>query len=171
MAEGTKVSAGTDYVDSRVYITDYASDPLDNRIYTDNGNIISQVVTRHTASGYAWQLNPTNVKRNVNYPLTLSIAKIAVVANKAVTVKAWMKISNTTDILGCLKVRGGQLLGVASDVTVNASTADTDWHEVTLADFTPTEAGVIEVECWAWWVANTADESVYIDDMTITQAD
>ena len=170
IAEATKISGMVSYHNSKIYITGYASDPLDNRIYTDNGNIISQVATRHTASGMAWQLNPTNVIRNVSYPLTLSIAKIAVVADKAVTVKAWMKISNTTDVLGALVVRGGQLTGVASDVKTNASTADTNWHEVTLADFTPTEAGVIEIECWAWWVANAADESVYIDDMTITQA-
>jgi hypothetical protein len=170
IAEATKAVIAPEYGNLRLFVTGYGSDPLDNRIYTDNGNIVSQIATRHTEAGMAWQLNPTNIKRDSFYPLRLSVAKIAVVANKAVTVKAWMKLSNISDILGALVVRGGQLAGVSSDVVANASIADQDWHEVTLADFTPTEDGVIEVECWAWWVANLADESVYIDDMTISQA-
>ncbi len=170
IAEEPKIAGMKDFANSRICINSYSSDPLDNRIYTDNGNIVSQVVTRHTESGIAWQLNPTNVKRDVGYPLTLSVAKIAVVANKLVTVKAWMKLSNTSDILGALVCRGGQLAGVPTDVKTDMSTADTDWHEVEIT-FTPTETGVVEIEAWAWWVANDADESVYIDDMTITQAD
>jgi hypothetical protein len=170
IAEATKIVAMPEYGNFQIFVTGYNSDPLDNRIYTDTGNIISEVTTRHTEAGMAWQLNPTNTKRDSSYPLRLSVAKIAVVANKAVTVKAWMKLSNISDILGALVVRGGQLAGVSNDVITNASTADQDWHEVILADFTPTEDGVIEVECWAWWVANLADESAYIDDMTISQA-
>jgi len=43
-----------------------------------------------------------------------------------------------------------------------------DWEELQVK-FTPTEAGVVEIEGWAWWVANAADESVWFDDVTISQ--
>jgi hypothetical protein len=170
-AEGTKVSGiGTNGSNARVYITEYAGSSTDSRIYSDWGNIISQTTTRNTASGVAWQLNPTDTKRNVGYPLKLSVAKVACSANNQVTIQAYLKVSSTTNIAGALVVRGGQLAGMTvADYIQPTSTANTNFNQVTIS-FTPTEAGVVEVECWAWWVASTANQSVYIDDMTITQA-
>lgn len=137
-------------------------------IYLYGANIISQADTRHTASGKAWQINPTSVLLNSSFPVDLTIARIACDASALVTVKAWIKLSHATDIGAKLVCRGGQIAGVVSDVTAT-KTADTDWEELTIT-FTPTEAGVIEIEVWGYWLANTADESVYIDDITITQA-
>ena len=162
----TKVTGATAYTNSRLYFHDLPSG-LDE-IYTDYGYLCSQTAVRHTASGIAWRLDPTSVERSQYYPLTLSIAKIAVNANKLVTVKAWFKKSHATDIVGKLVCRGLQLAGVPADV-VAVKADDTNWEELTIT-FTPTEQGVIEIEAWAYWVANLADESVYVDDMTITQA-
>ncbi len=163
--ESTKVSVGWPLNNACLYINNldgYAT------IYTDYGLITSQATTRHTESGVAWKMSPTNLLRNSSYPLVLSIAKIACASGGQVTVTAYMKLSNTTDVLGALVVQGGQLNGVSYQ-KVDMSTIDIAWHPVTL-NFTPSEAGVVEVEAWAWWVAGTADESIYIDDVTITQA-
>jgi hypothetical protein len=45
---------------------------------------------------------------------------------------------------------------------------DTNRNQVTLT-FTPTEAGVVEVEALAWYVSSTT-QSVIVDDIEITQA-
>jgi len=59
---------------------------------------------------------------------------------------------------------GGQIAGVASDV-VSAMTAAADtWEELTIS-FTPTAAGVVEIEAQAY---GGTTESVYVDDMSFT---
>jgi hypothetical protein len=172
IAEGTEITfAPAQGKDLRVYSTNHDQDTTLNYIYTDGGLISSEATDRVGGTGIMWKLAVTNAYRTSFYPLKLSIAKIAVVASKLVTVKAYMKITSTTDILGALVCPGGQLTGMTvADIKQDAGTADTDWHELTIT-FTPTQAGVVEIEAWAWWVANVANESVYVEDMTITQAD
>lgn len=61
-------------------------------IYTDGGNIISQASTLTNGSETEWKFTTeTNTNRQLNYPLKLTIAKIAVVANKEVTVTCYFK--------------------------------------------------------------------------------
>ncbi|MFA5395530.1 MAG: hypothetical protein WC346_05860 [Methanogenium sp.] len=166
--EVNPVAGYTDYANSKIFINNTNSENV-AKIWSDYCNIVQQNSVRHTEAGLAWQLNPTNSVRNSSYPVTVSVAKVAVLADLLVTVKAWMKLTSTTNILGALVCKGGQLLGVSADVKQDMATDDTDWHEVTIT-FTPTEAGVVDIEAWAWWVAGAATESVYIDDMTISQA-
>ena len=76
-----------------------------------------------------------------------------------------MRKTHATNITGKLVCRGGQITGVSSDVVATkADDADT-WEELTI-QFTPTEAGVVEIEAWAY--GGTTD-SLYVDDMTISQ--
>jgi len=172
IAEGTEISfTPATYSDLRIYSNNHDRDTTKNWIYTDNGLISSVATDRVGGTGIMWKLAVTSSTRDSFYPLKLSIAKIAVVASKLVTVKAYMKITSTTDILGALVCPGGQLTGITvADIKTNTGVVDTNWHELTIT-FTPTQAGVVEIEAWAWWVASTADESVYVEDMTITQAD
>jgi hypothetical protein len=163
--ESTKFYAPYPFANSYLYISNFLGYAY---IVADYGDITTQDSVRHTESGVAWKLSPTSSARDSMYPLKLSIAKVACASGGQVTVTVYMKLSNTTDILGALVVKGGQLDGVSYQ-KVDMSTAISDWQAVTV-NFTPTEAGVVEIEAWAWWVANTADESVYIDDVTITQA-
>ena len=123
---------------------------------------------RGGGTGNMWKMTFTGPTRLYYYPFKLKLAKFAVVANKAITVSAYMKKDHATKVMGRLVVLGQQLTGVNSDVTTDASSVDTSWHQVTLSDFTPTEAGVIEVEVWAWYVAG--DNSVYISELSISQA-
>lgn len=160
--------AGTDY---RIYSEKHDQTANNHYIYTDGGNITSAdgATYGHTPSGICWKLSPTDTTRTSYYPLKLSIAKVACVADKLVTVKAWFKVTNITDIYGKLACRTGQLAGVAPTPIIT-SNSNTNYEELTLT-FTPTEAGVVEVEAAAYWALNAADESVYVDDMTITQVD
>ena len=107
---GTKFSNAASYANSRIYSEKHDQTPGSEYIYTDNGVITSDTTSnRHTASGICWKLSPTNVIRDSKYPLDMVVAKTAVSANKLVTVKAWMKLTSTTDILGALVCRSGQL--------------------------------------------------------------
>jgi len=55
---------------------------------------------------------------------------------------------------------------VDSDVKVECP-SNTNRNQVTLT-FTPTEAGVVAIEVWAWYVSSTT-EYVIVDDITIEQ--
>ena len=165
---GTEFSGAIAYTNSRVYSEKHDQTPDNDYIYTDGGVITSDVTNRHTASGICWKMAVTSVTRTSNYPLNLSIAKVACVANKVVTVSAWFKVTNITDIRGALVCKEGQLGGYTTQTSITPN-VDTNYRKLSIS-FTPNEAGVVEIEAWAYWTAGTADESVYVDDMLITQA-
>jgi hypothetical protein len=137
----------------------------DVRTLTRQGIIYPETSVRHTASGYAWRLAPTDANVSATVPLWLKVAEIAVNANALVTVKAWLRRSNT-GLTVSLVCRGGQIAGVDNDVKVDMTANADTWEEVTLT-FTPSAAGVVEIEAWAY---GGTTYSGYIDDMTISQA-
>lgn len=143
-------------------------DANDHRAYWAYGNAISQTTTRHTASGIAWQINVTDTKQTSDLPALYPIAKVAVNASSLVTVKAWVKLSHATNIGAKLAVLANELPGISADVTTTKA-ADTNWEELTIT-FTPTVKGVVQVYLQAYWLASTANQSVYVDDITVTQA-
>lgn len=165
IAETTEV-AGTAFTDSRFFSHKHDQTADNHWIFTDGGTINSLATTRVGGTGIMWKLAITSSNRASSYPLFLSIAKIAVSANNLVTVKAWLKKDHATDVVARLVCRGGQIAGIASDVTATKAN-DTDWEELTITA-TPTEAGVIEIECWAEYSAGNSN--VYVEDLTITQA-
>ena len=85
-----------------------------------------------------------------------------------VTIKVYFKKSGT-GIAGALRCRYGQLAwsDASSDIVVQCPN-DTARNQVTL-EFTPTEAGVVEIEAGAWYTGAT-DQTVIIDDIEISQA-
>lgn len=136
------------------------------RVYGPGFEIRSETSVRHTASGLAWRLNPTSTTiRVAQSPVTLPVAHIACEANKLVTVKAWLRRSHTDLTVG-IKCARDQLAGIATDQSATISAAADTWEEVTIT-FTPTEAGVVEIEAFAY--GGTTNYG-YIDDMTLTQA-
>ena len=159
--------------------SDYYSQPIafynginnvitDNRAYWSYGNSLSQTTTRHTASGTAWQINITDTSQTSSIPAKIPIAKIACNANALVTVKAYVKLSHATNIGSKLMIQANEIAGVSADVTAT-KTADTNWEELTIT-FTPTVAGVAQIYVQAYWLASTANQSVYVDDITVSQA-
>ena len=136
-------------------------------IYTDNGNIVSQNATAG-GTGREWKFSPTNAIRTSFYPLWLSIARFAVTNSGQVTITAYFKKSGT-GVAGALRCRYGQVAwsDAAQDIIVNCPN-DTNRNQVTL-QFTPPEAGGVEVEALAWYVSSTS-QTVIVDDIAISQA-
>ena len=166
ISESTEVDGYKDFADSRLFSHNHDQTADNHKIFTDGGLISSETSVRHTDSGIAWQLSPTSTNRNENYPLSLVIARVACSANNEVSVKVWMRKDDATGITGKLVCRGNQIAGVPNDVVaVKSDEADT-WEELEIK-FTPTEAGVVEIEAWAY---GGTSYNVYVDDMTITQS-
>lgn len=165
MNDTTEVNSATPFADSWVWSLNHDGAAGVHKGFTDGGVIDSEATVRHTASGIAWRLSPTSANRSSTYPLHLKIARKAVSANNLVTVKAWMRRSNT-GLTMSLVCRGGQIAGVASNVTASMTVAADTWEELTIT-FTPTEAGVVEIEAWAYGGTTYLG---YVDDVTFTQA-
>ena len=164
--EATEVDGFLNFANSRIFSQNHDQIADNHWIFTDGGTIHSQTAVRHTASGIAWQLSPTSTNRSSNYPLDLSVAKVAVEANKAVSIKAWMRRSNT-ELTMRLIVKGKQIAGVDNDIYADLTADANIWQEVSLSSFTPTEKGVIEVMVYAWGGTNY---NGFIDDLTISQS-
>lgn len=138
---------------------------IDNYFYgIDFGTIYNTALVRQSNVGFAWALAPTSTARSASYPLDLPIAKIAVSANSLVTIKAWVRRTNTLLTMG-LRLKGGQIAGVTNDITSYMSGPADTWEQITLT-FTPTEKGVVEVlaECYGG-----STYTGYVDNLTITQ--
>jgi hypothetical protein len=167
----TTITAATEVTDfsagrnPRLYSHNHDNTAGNHKIFTDFGLISAATDQRNTASGISWKLQPTSsTSRTSAYPLTLSLAKVAVAANSLVTIKAWMRRDNS-GLTMRLVCKGGQIAGVASDVTSSVS-ATNAWEEEIIT-FTPTETGVVEITAEAWGGTTL---SGWVDDLTISQA-
>lgn len=130
------------------------------------GALISSATDqRHTASGISWKIQPSSTNRSSAWPVPLSLAKVACAANSLVTVKAWMRRTNT-GLTMRLVCKGDQIAGVATDVTASMSAVANTWEELTIT-FTPTEVGVVEITAEAF---GGTTFSGWVDDLTISQA-
>ena len=165
IAESTRVATGTAYYsNTRQYINNLGGFSY---VYSNYATANSQNATAG-GTGKEWKFAITNAARNTIYPFYIPIARVAVASSGKVTVKVYFKKSGT-GIAGGLRARVGQVAWSdgTSDITVTCPN-DTSRNQVTL-EFTPTEAGVVEIEAGAWYVSSTS-ETVIIDDIEITQA-
>ena len=164
ISEATEVNSTTG-TGAIVFSETHDGTANNHQIFTDLGRMASETTTRHTASGLAWNMAPTSALRDSSYPLVLSLAKIACSASNLVTVKAWMRRTNT-GLTMRLVCKGGQISGVSSDQTASMTAAADTWEELTIT-FTPSAAGVVEITAEAY---GGTTYTGYVDDMTITQA-
>lgn len=140
-------------------------DANDNRTIYDIGTVKSVADSdRHTASGWAWKFSPTSANASSDYPLSIVLARVACASGNLVTIKCWVKRSNT-GLTAKLVAKGGQISGVPSDVVATASAGAGTYEELSLT-FTPSESGVIEIE---GQVYGGTTLNAWFDDMTITQ--
>ena len=150
--------------DGQIYCSNHDNTSNNWFLYTFGGLIRPQTSVRYTNSGYAWSLSPTSDYRRDNSPLGFPVAKVAVSANSLVTIKAWMRRTSAGLTLR-LRLKGGQISGVANDVMGYMTAGADTWEQVSIS-FTPTEAGVVEVlaECWGG-----STYTGYIDELSIIQ--
>jgi hypothetical protein len=165
MTDATLAPAPTAYSNQRYCLTGYNGNNDTHRIITDGGLILSATDQRHTAAGIAWKFQPTSTTRDTNYPLILSVAKIACIASAALTVGIWVRRDNT-NIKGRLMVKGGQIAGLGVDAYVDCAPTINTWANYTVT-ITPTGAGVIEVTFECYDGAGTGN-SLWIDDFSRT---
>lgn len=152
--------------DDGIYSMDHLGVSGNTSILMFAGSVVSTTSVRHTSSGIAWAMAPTSTRdRPSDYPLTLKIATLAVAANTTVTVKAWLRRTNTGLTFG-LRILADQIAGVSSDVLSPMTAAADTWEEVTLT-FTPTANGVVKIQAYCY---GGSTYTGYIDDLTITQA-
>ena len=165
IAESTKVATGTAYYsDTRQYINNLGGYSY---VYSNYATANSQNATAG-GTGKEWKFAIMNVARNSIYPFYIPVARAAVASSGKVTVKVYFKKSGT-GIAGALRCRYGQIAwnDAAQDIIV-ACPNNTSRNQVTL-EFTPTEAGVVEIEAGAWYVSSTS-QTIIVDDIEITQA-
>jgi hypothetical protein len=138
-------------------------------VYDNNGNINSQTAVRHTASGIAWKMSPNTANKRSNFPLEMSLCKVACASGTAVTVKAFLRRDNI-GIEGRIRIKGGTMQGVTSDVSANITVGANTWEELTIS-FTPTSMEVAEIFVQAYYPdsGTTYTYSIYVDDITVTQ--
>jgi hypothetical protein len=149
------------------YFTRYNNTANDHRIFNGGyATIQTDTIYRHSATGPCWKLAFSDSSRNAFYPVNLVIARIACVANKLVTVRAWFMKTGATQIGGKMLIRGKQIAGLESDIEVTKAN-DTVWQLLSLS-FTPTASGVVEVEALAWYISSTS-YGIYVDDISVYQ--
>jgi hypothetical protein len=130
------------------------------------GTIYSGTSVRHTASGISWEIKPTNSDEvRATRPMIFSLGKVAVNASSLVTASVWLRRTNTA-ITGKLRIRGGQIAGVSADVEDDITAVANTWEQQTIT-FTPSEAGVVEIEVIAY---GGTTHTLYVDDFSVSQA-
>lgn len=165
IAESKKVATGTAYyADTRQYINNLGGYSY---VYSNYATANSQNASAG-GTGKEWKFAITNAARGTIYPFYIPIARVAVASSGKVTVKVYFKKSGT-GIAGALRCRYGQITwsDAAQDIIVTCPN-DTSRNQVTL-EFTPTAAGVVEIEAGAWYTGAT-NQTVIIDDIEISQA-
>ena len=132
-----------------------------------NATIEPETTIRNTASGVSWKASITNASTYTSAgPLTITLGKTVCAANAQVTVTLKVYRSSTS-IFGGIRIPANIPLGLSSaGVTYGTGSAGA-WETVTHT-FTPTAAGAVSVQ--AAFYATNASSSVYIDDISITQA-
>lgn len=147
-----------------IYSQNHNQTADNHKIFSSGALISSATDQRNTASGISWKIQPTSANRSTTWPVILSLAKVACAANSLVTIKAWMRRSNT-GLTMRLVCKGGQIAGVDTDVVDAMTAAANTWAEQTIT-FTPTEVGVVEIIAEAY---GGTTHSGWVDDMTISQ--
>ena len=165
IAESTKVATGAAYyANTRQYINNLGGYSY---VYSNYATANSQNASAG-GTGKEWKFAITNAARNTVYPFYIPIARVAVASSGKVTVKVYFKKSGT-GIAGGLRCRVNQVAWSDGSNDIKVTCPDnTNRNQVTL-EFTPTAAGVVEIEAGAWYTGSTT-QTVIIDDIEITQA-
>lgn len=139
--EATVINNLADYDGARYISINENNTADDHAIYQETGTIVSDVTTRHTASGISWKLMPTASSVTVDYPLIQRIRAVPLKANVEHTVSIWARRDNTglTFTFGC----DNQGVSGISSQTVSMTAAADTWEKLSLT-LTPTVDVVLD---------------------------
>lgn len=139
------------------------------RIYDIAGNTILAQYDTGTVHGTTTQSikhSPT-ATHGANFPFIHAMGVFACDSTGTLTVSVYVRRSNSTNVAARLVIRGGQVDGVTTDQTDDASAASNTWEQLTIS-CSPTEKVMIEVELHSWQTAGAGD--VFWGDFDVTQA-
>lgn len=161
---------GTTSSQVRIHLIRVDNDPTDNITRVPQESYWRSLATTRTGgTGIMWKMFPYDwPSTETANPFYMPIARIAVASSGKVTVKAWIKKSDATLQQAGLRVKARQITWAEAATTdiYSWTSNDTNWNEVTI-EFTPTEAGVVEIEAVCCGQSSSAS---YFEDMTIYQA-
>lgn len=141
------------------------SSPLDNRIYSQAGTMVTQTATMYTGAIKTWKMSPTATWLSSSNPMPLSVRKAAVWPSGAVTFTVSL-YQTSSNINAQIRIKGARVGGVPADVVTAASGTPGQWNNFSVSA-TPNEAGgVLECVVEAW--GGTTD-SVYVGQVQATQ--
>ena len=113
----------------------------------------------------AWQMRPTSTNATALSPVRLKIGTVVCAASALVTVTVRMRRDNT-GLTMRLVCPGGQISGVANDVSADMTAIADTWETVTIT-FTPTKAGAVDIYAYAF---GGTTYSGYVCNLTAAQA-
>jgi hypothetical protein len=142
-------------------------DNTDNNSWVFNAwfTVNQQTAVVDSPATTAWKISPTNANATASIPARLKLGTIVCAASSLVTITARMQRDNT-GLTMRLVCPGGQISGVASDVTSDMTAAANTWETVTIT-FTPTKAGAVDIYAYAF---GGTTFSGYVCNLTASQA-
>lgn len=149
-----------------IFSYDHDGTPGNHWGFTSNGTVNWQTAEFQGSDPGAWRVIPSSSNRGVSRPIKIKLAELAVSASSAVTVTAWVKKSHATNVAAKLYVDGEDITLSGITAAEDVKTNDTNWEELSIT-FTPTEAGIVQVNVSCWYVLSSAE--VYIGSITATQ--
>lgn len=151
----TPFSCGTA---GRLQISRVGGDPTVFRIYeADSNKIVAQYDTGtvHGSTTRSIKHSPRSLHKAA-FPFVHALGSFAIDSTGTLTVSVYVRRSDSTNVGASLVVRGGQVDGVASDLTDTASAASNTW-ELLQVTCSPTEKVMLEVELHSWQIAGAGD--------------
>jgi hypothetical protein len=151
-----------------VYSIKHQQTANNHYIQTGGASIASATDRRHTPSGISWKFTISSSNRGALNPVELPLARRAI--KSAVPFNVAIFVSrDSTNIVGALCVRGGQIAGVPDDVLLTLTpTVDVNFHASGNLTITPTEDGVVQISFLAWHLAAGADLHLWVDDISFS---
>lgn len=162
---GTLISNQPAGQNQRVYSQFEQNNITVNKTYTDGALVSSSTTNTHGTSTLSWKIDITSTNRGAGYPYRFLVATIGFNAGSEVTFSAWVE-RTSSNIFANLVLPAGRVAGVTNGVTTSISGTTYDEYTIT---FTPTQAGAEDIYLDVWTVSSTTD-SVYIDDLSLSQA-
>ena len=168
-------SQGNTY--QREYHTKYNQTENDHRILW--GDLMGSWITtatdrRHTTSGISWKFSPLNVTHLTSYqPMYLSVVQLACPANEARSVSLWF-LRNNSGLSQRLRLPGGQIAGVPTDITASVTEAVRSISSITRSGSTATVTSTAHGYTTGDWVEHfgmTQTEYNIGATVTVTDAD
>lgn len=120
----------------------------------------------HGSATLSWR-HDVIARKVSSIPIVQKLQPFAVASSTQVTFTIWTRRTSTS-VVGRVRVLGGVISGVDTDVTATSSAAINTWEQLTVV-FTPSAAGVVIVQLESYTTDGTTG-NVFFGDALVSQA-